>query len=146
MESEFLQYGALGLLALVLIGVSVFLRQYFTQLETSRESYDAFIRGLVDDAVRARNDYISSWRNLTAEMVGALSEVKESISALNKSMVDVAGTVEDVTDCVLRLKDWAQDHDKTSKSYWQEVDGRIAVLEKSVERMKSGDTNARGQR
>ena len=81
-----LDYGALGLLALVLTGVGIAMGRLLTAQAKQNEEIQQFTRGLVTNALRQQNEQADEMQRLVksmidtqASMTGALRELTSTI-------------------------------------------------------------------
>ena len=77
-----LQYGAMGLLALVLSGLAIGLREYMRRAEASRGQADEFIRQLAERAMASQDEHIAAWREMPRQSLEAQSQTAEALARL----------------------------------------------------------------
>jgi len=84
--SSFLQYGAFGLLTLVLIAVGVWFRDYSKkQQEIACEQQD-FVRRLAERALASQDEHLEQWREMTRAMLKTHAEFTQSLREINGAL------------------------------------------------------------
>lgn len=86
LNTDVLQYGALGLLALVLGAGGTILREYLKGITKARDESDAFIRQLVASSLETQRENIAALQSLNAETTGAIREVTAGLAVLQTTM------------------------------------------------------------
>ena len=85
-NADLLQYGALGLLALVLSAGGAILREYLKGVTKARAESDVFIRELVASALETQKENIAALQSLNAETTKAIKEITAGRAVLQTAM------------------------------------------------------------
>ena len=83
---DLLQYGALGLLALVLGAGGAILREYLKGVTKAKAESDVFIRQLVASALETQKENITTLQNLNTETTEAIKNVTAGLAVLQTTM------------------------------------------------------------
>ena len=83
----FLQYGALGLLALVLVAIGVWFRDYSKKQQEITCEQQKFIRDLAKRALETQDEHLNQWREMTQRAV-------TSQEGLTRMLVEITKTLE----------------------------------------------------
>lgn len=81
--SNFLQYGAFGLLALVLVGIGVWFRDYSKKQQQIASEQQAFVRKLAERALASQDEHMEQWREMTRAMLRTHAEFTQSLREIN---------------------------------------------------------------
>ena len=86
LNTDMLQYGALGLLALVLGAGGAILREYLKGITKAKNESDTFIRQLVESSLETQKENIAALQSLNTETTNALREVTAGLAVLQTVM------------------------------------------------------------
>jgi len=84
--SNFLQYGAFGLLALVLIAVGVWFKGYSEKQQKMACEQQAFVRELAKQAMASHDEHLKQWREMTRATLEAQADFTRSLQQINESL------------------------------------------------------------
>ena len=84
--SSFLQYGAFGLLTLVLIAVGVWFRDYSKKQQQIASEQQAFVRRLAERALASQDEHLEQWREMTRATLGAQADFTRSLQEINGAL------------------------------------------------------------
>ena len=82
----FLQYGAFGLLVLVLGAIGVWFRDYSKKQQEIASEQQAFVRALANRALASQDEHMSQWREMTRAMLVSQEKFMQSIQEINKAL------------------------------------------------------------
>lgn len=82
----FLQYGAFGLLALVLVAVGVWFRDYSKKQQQIVCEQANFTRELAKRALASHDEHMSQWREMTHATLKAQADFTRSLQQINESL------------------------------------------------------------
>jgi hypothetical protein len=82
----FLQYGAFGLLALVLVAVGVWFRGYSEKQQQIAGEQQAFVRKLAERALASQDEHMEQWREMTRAMLTSHANFTQSLQEINKAL------------------------------------------------------------
>lgn len=103
---NYLQYGALGLLAIVLIALGAFAREYIKVSGKHREENDKFFRATVDRANSRHDVHMSAWQEMAALAVKAQSATGDAVKDVLRELEDHERASDDRHDKVIQaIKD-----------------------------------------
>jgi len=84
--ANFLQYGAFGLLALVLVAVGVWFRDYSKKQQSIACEQQAFTRKLAERALASQDEHMEQWREMTHATLKAQADFTRSLQQINESL------------------------------------------------------------
>ena len=84
--SSFLQYGAFGLLALVLVAVGVWFRDYSKKQQQIASEQCAFVRKLAERALASQDEHMEQWREMTRAMLKSHASFTQSLQEINGAL------------------------------------------------------------
>lgn len=84
--SNFLQYGAFGLLSLVLIAVGVWFRDYSKKQQEIACEQQAFVRELAKRALASQDEHLEQWREMTRATLEAQGDFTRSLQEINGAL------------------------------------------------------------
>lgn len=82
----FLQYGAFGLLALVLVAVGVWFKGYSEKQQQIASEQQAFVRKLAERALTSQDEHMEQWREITRATLKAQADFARSLQQINESL------------------------------------------------------------
>lgn len=84
--SNFLQYGAFGLLSLVLIAVGVWFRDYSKKQQQMACEQQDFVRELAKQALASQDEHMEQWREMTCATLKAQAGFTQSLQEINGAL------------------------------------------------------------
>jgi len=84
--ASFLQYGAFGLLALVLGAIGVWFRDYSKKQQQIACEQQSFVRKLAERALVSQDEHMSQWREMTSAMLVSQEKFMQSLQEINKAL------------------------------------------------------------
>ncbi len=84
--ANFLQYGAFGLLALVLIAVGIWFKGYSEKQQQIASEQQAFVRRLAERALTSQDEHMEQWREMTRAMLKSHADFTRSLQEINKAL------------------------------------------------------------
>lgn len=82
----FLQYGAFGLLALVLFAVGVWFKDYSKKQQAIACEQADFTRELAKRALASQDEHMEQWREITRATLKAQADFTRSLQQINESL------------------------------------------------------------
>lgn len=79
---EALQYGALGLLAIVLTAIGIWLRDYLRRRDEREDNTSQYLQRLVDEDRADRKEHETAWRLLIEEDIKIKLQLAEALNGL----------------------------------------------------------------
>jgi len=83
---EWLQYGALGLLGIVIVASAIILRDRFAKSDERIAKQDQWFRELVKEDRADRQAHTEAWRKVITEDIEARGEVVTALKSLNDTI------------------------------------------------------------
>ena len=82
----FLQYGAFGLLVLVLGAIGIWFRDYSKKQQQIASEQQAFVRKLAERAMASQDEHLQQWREMTRATLQAQADFTRSLQEINGAL------------------------------------------------------------
>lgn len=82
----FLQYGAFGLLALVLVAIGIWFRDYSKKQQQIACEQANFTRELAKRALASQDEHMTQWREMTRAMLKSQENFAQSLQKINDAL------------------------------------------------------------
>jgi len=82
----FLQYGAFGLLALVLGAIGIWFRDYSKKQQAIACEQQTFVRELAKRALASQDEHMAQWREMTRAMLKSQENFAQSLQKINDAL------------------------------------------------------------
>lgn len=81
-----LDYGTLGLLAIVLVGVGYAIGIYLKETFKQMKEQSAFVRKLAEQSMAAQKEHMESWKQMTRDTLAMFAKFADEINGLREDL------------------------------------------------------------